>query len=104
MPSALDEQSQHPANIWAVAARNTSAPPRLIRLKEVARRTGLGRSTIYAMIAVNLFPRQVELTSSRSAWVEAEVDAWIAERMKNRRYQAGIRRTAARRKRKAQAA
>lgn len=94
---------ESPAAARGRIAQDSGSAPRLIRLKEVVSRTGLARSTIYAMIAVDLFPRQVELTPSRSAWVESEIDAWIAERVNNRRFRAGVRRTNVRRRRQAAA-
>ena len=59
---------------------NTTAPPRLLRLPQVIERTGLGRSSIYERVAAGTFPRAVELGASR-AWLESEVDAWIAARI-----------------------
>ena len=50
---------------------------KLIRIKEVMERTGLGRSTVYKYMNLGLFPKSVNLTSRAVAWVESEVDAWI---------------------------
>jgi len=54
---------------------------RLIRLKEVQYRVGLGRSTIYRWMAADKFPKPVQLGSSTVAWSEDEVDRWIADRV-----------------------
>lgn len=54
---------------------------RLIRLKEVQHRVGLGRSTIYRWMAEGKFPKPVQLGGSTVAWSEGEVDRWIAKRM-----------------------
>lgn len=60
----------------------TKKPLRFMRLKEVIARTGLSRSTIYLMVADGRFPRQVRLGGSRSvAWIEAEVEGWMRERI-----------------------
>ncbi|PAU77649.1 AlpA family transcriptional regulator [Halomonas salipaludis] len=50
---------------------------KLIRIKDVIERTGLGRSTVYKYMNLGLFPKSVNLTSRAVAWVESEVDAWI---------------------------
>lgn len=61
--------------------QNSCAPVRLLRRPEVEKRVGLKRPTIYALIKQGKFPRQRKLTSNCVAWVESEVDAWIAERI-----------------------
>ena len=53
---------------------------RLIRLPEVLRLTGLGRSTIYRMMAENKFPQSVRLGPRSVAWREREVLDWIDSR------------------------
>ncbi|QYK04053.1 AlpA family transcriptional regulator [Shewanella zhangzhouensis] len=47
---------------------------KLIRLKQVTERTGLGRSSIYSYMAAGYFPRSVKLGPRLVAWVEEEVD------------------------------
>ena len=61
--------------------QNNNAPVRLIRLPEVKARVGLKRATIYALMEEGKFPRQRKLTPNCVAWVDREVDAWIAERI-----------------------
>ena len=61
----------------------------LLRRREVERRTGLARSSIYEKMANGEFPEPVSLGDRAVAWVEAEVDAWIAERVAKR--DAGVR-------------
>jgi len=56
----------------------------LIRLKVVVQRTGLPISSIYEMMDNDEFPHSVELSERRVAWVEAEIDAWIAARIAER--------------------
>jgi prophage regulatory protein len=53
---------------------------RLIRLKEVRHRVGLGRSTIYRWMAEGRFPRPVPLGGHAVAWLQEDVDDWIASR------------------------
>ena len=54
---------------------------RLLRFAEVTRRTGLSRPRIYSLIAAGRFPRQVPLGPCSVAFVEEEIDRWIAQRI-----------------------
>ena len=54
---------------------------RLIRRKEVQAKTGLGASSIYAMMKQGKFPKAITLSERRVAWIESDVDQWIAERI-----------------------
>nr|WP_241902112.1 AlpA family phage regulatory protein [Vibrio breoganii] len=40
----------------------------------------LPRSSVYELMAKEGFPKQIELTERRVAWVESEVLDWIASR------------------------
>lgn len=52
---------------------------RLIKRKQVLDRTGLSNTLMYELIAMDRFPKPVKPTGGRtSAWVEDEVDAFIA--------------------------
>ena len=62
--------------VLAEPRRNT----RLVRLKEVQHRVGLGRSTIYRWMAEGRFPKPLQLGSHSVAWKQDEIDAWIAQR------------------------
>jgi prophage regulatory protein len=57
------------------------APKILIRRKEVERQTSLSRSRIYALMQEGLFPSSVSLGPMSVAWVESEIQAWIATRL-----------------------
>lgn len=52
-------------------------PERLIKLEEVCRRVGLGKTMIYAMIKDGKFPRPYKISPFASRWSEREVVAWI---------------------------
>ncbi|MCD6657632.1 helix-turn-helix transcriptional regulator [Vibrio cholerae] len=58
---------------------------RLICFREVLAMTGLSRSSMYRFIEENQFPTQVQLGGRAVAWVESEVQEWIAQRITNRR-------------------
>ncbi|SOZ49249.1 putative prophage regulatory protein AlpA [Cupriavidus taiwanensis] len=53
---------------------------RAIRIKDVIQKVSLSQSTIYAMIAKGRFPKPFELTAGRVAWLEEDIDAWLAEK------------------------
>lgn len=55
-------------------------PERLLRRHEVEVLTGLGRSTIYAMIARRTFPAPLRVGARAVRWPESVVHAWIAAR------------------------
>jgi prophage regulatory protein len=57
----------------------------ILRRKEVEARTGLSRSSIYALIREGKFPAQVAIGGGRAVgWVAAEIDAYIAQRIADR--------------------
>lgn len=57
----------------------------LIRRKEVERQTTLSRSRIYELIQRGAFPKPVRLGPMSVAWIEAEVQQWIASRIADSR-------------------
>lgn len=57
---------------------------KLIRLKEVMEKTGLGRTSIYNFMNVGHFPKSVQLGDRAVAWVEDEIEAWIEEKIEER--------------------
>ena len=54
---------------------------RLIRLKEVQHRVGLGRSTIYRWMAEGKFPKPVQLGGYAVAWPEDQIEEWIMNKL-----------------------
>lgn len=56
------------------------APIRLLRLKEVIQRCGLGKTAIYTRIRAGEFPKPVDL-GGVVAWVESELVDWIEARI-----------------------
>ncbi|OXJ15986.1 helix-turn-helix transcriptional regulator [Burkholderia sp. HI2500] len=51
---------------------------RALRMKEVAKKVGLGQSTLFCMINAGTFPKPFELVPGRTAWLEEDIDAWLA--------------------------
>lgn len=69
--------------------RNPSVPtprrtevvtPLFLRMPTVMRMTGLGRSTIYRLIADRKFPSPVRLGPRAVAWRRADLDQWSEAR------------------------
>ena len=55
--------------------------PNMLRLKEVTKRTGLSKNTIYDRIRKREFPAQIDLGGNCVAWAEDEIDGWIRAKM-----------------------
>jgi prophage regulatory protein len=53
----------------------------LISAKEVCRRTSLSRASLYRLMAQGSFPKPVPLHGVRKAWIQSEVDSWVASRI-----------------------
>jgi prophage regulatory protein len=53
---------------------------RFLSTAEVCRITSLSRSTVYRLARRGMFPRPVQLTTNRSAFIQSEVARWVAER------------------------
>ena len=58
---------------------------RLLRLAEVRSRVPYSRSTIYQLIAQSKFPKPINLGGRAVAWIESEIDEWIAARIESAR-------------------
>jgi predicted DNA-binding transcriptional regulator AlpA len=64
-----------PQNSSEISNMSTDAP-RLLRLPEVKKRTGLATSTIYKRMALKQFPQPVKIGAA-SCWIEQEISAHI---------------------------
>ena len=51
-----------------------------LRMRAVTRMTGLGRSTIYRLVAQDKFPSPVRLAKRAIAWRRIDVEHWSAGR------------------------
>jgi prophage regulatory protein len=58
------------------AAAMTQLPVAILRMGAVQRLTGLGRSTIYRLIAAKQFPAPVRLTGRAVGWRSTDIDRW----------------------------
>lgn len=53
---------------------------RAITINELVNKVSLGRSTIYRLIDEGKFPKPFQLVPNRNAWIESDIDAWLAEK------------------------
>ncbi|AHE69372.1 transcriptional regulator [Enterobacter ludwigii] len=60
----------------------------LIRLPEVQRRTGYSKPWIYRLIQQKRFPASVKIGTRAIAFVESEIDEWVAKRIAESRGEA----------------
>ena len=58
---------------------------KLLRLPEVLRRTGFGRSHIYNLINRGEFPKKIQISSGAVAWLESEFEAWMDKKIQESR-------------------
>jgi predicted DNA-binding transcriptional regulator AlpA len=53
----------------------------ILRLPEVCRASGLGRSMVYQLAAAKRFPRRITIGQRAVGWIEAGIQSWLAERI-----------------------
>jgi prophage regulatory protein len=64
----------------ATSTPSVSTGPRVLRLAEVVRQVGLGRSSIWRMAKEGTFPQPRRLGARSVGWVQAELDDWLKAR------------------------
>ena len=69
-------------DLKAVVTTDTSVPDAspFLRMWAVTRMTGLGRSTIYRLIAQDKFPSPVRLANRAIAWHRTDLERWSEAR------------------------
>jgi prophage regulatory protein len=70
--------------ILARPKSETLMQERIVRRIGVQERTGLSRSTIYAMVALGTFPKPIQLGARAVGWPESEITAWLERRKADR--------------------
>lgn len=58
----------------------TSNTPRILRIKDVTQTTGLSRSSIYRLIELGIFPRQIVIGIKAVGWNQNSVANYLVER------------------------
>ena len=56
----------------------------ILRLPIIIQRTGISRSSIYAMMTKGEFPKPIKIGIRSVGWLENEIDNWIEENAKRR--------------------
>lgn len=57
---------------------------KVLRLQEVIRITGMGRSSIYKWMSEGTFPSPLSLGIRSVGWLEADIQEWLGSRIKLR--------------------
>lgn len=57
-----------------------------LKLPEVKKRTGKGKTAIYKEIKEGTFPKQIYNGKSSVAWLENEIEEWQKEKISNRKF------------------
>jgi prophage regulatory protein len=70
-----------------MSAQSAATAPavQILRLPQVCKVTGLGRSMIYQLEAERRFPTRVRIGLRAVGWVESEVQGWLARRVEEHR-------------------
>lgn len=64
----------------ATTSTPSDAPPVILRMASVRRMTTLGRSTIYRLMSLKLFPSAIKLGPRAVGWRLTDIDQWLEER------------------------
>ena len=60
-------------------------PEKFLRLADVQRRVPYSRSTIYLLMSRGEFPAPVNLGARAVAWLESDIEEWMAARIASKR-------------------
>jgi prophage regulatory protein len=63
---------------------NEPKPPELLRITKVQARTGLSRASVWRLVRDASFPAPVRIGRRAVAWLDTEIDSWIANCVKAR--------------------
>jgi prophage regulatory protein len=55
-------------------------------MRDVLERIPLSKATIYRLIAQGRFPTPLQISKQRIAFVEGDVDAWVASRIATKQH------------------
>lgn len=57
---------------------------RILKLKEVLKKTSLGKTTLYMLIKESDFPQSIKLGLRAVGWLESDIDSWIQRKIDSR--------------------
>jgi prophage regulatory protein len=63
---------------------DTQKSKTLLRRKAVCRDYSISESSLDAMVARGEFPKPIKMSPGRTAWIAAEIDAWLADKARRR--------------------
>ena len=53
----------------------------LLRIKDVVKKTSIGKSTIWEWVKEEKFPKPIKLSERISVWRESDIDEWIESKI-----------------------
>ena len=56
----------------------------LLRIKDVVKKTSIGKSTIWEWVKEEKFPKPIKLSERISVWRESDIDEWIESKIDQR--------------------
>ncbi|WP_089646859.1 helix-turn-helix transcriptional regulator [Escherichia coli] len=77
---------QNPPSLHTSSCANIPDSPRILRLKDVMKKMGISRSTIYDWLNPKsprydgTFPKQKRLGKQSVGWLESELNEWVMRR------------------------
>lgn len=88
-PIPLTQATVHTINLPTAPASQptTSTELRVLRIKDVAKKLSIGKSTIYDWLNLKsprydaTFPKPFKLGGKAIGWLSSEVDAWLLKRV-----------------------
>ncbi|KAB2847988.1 MAG: AlpA family phage regulatory protein [Hyphomicrobiaceae bacterium] len=78
--SPVVDHTPNPSN----RSTQISGPPKLITVRELREIVPFTRQHILRLEKRGRFPRRIQLSTNRVAWLMSEVEAWIADRIAER--------------------
>ena len=56
----------------------------LLRIKDVVKKTTIGKSTIWQWVEEEKFPKPIKLSERISVWKDSDIDEWIESKINQR--------------------
>lgn len=53
----------------------------ILKIKDVQARTGLSRSSIYALGKIGMFPKPIKIGKRAVGWLEQDIDNWMLDKI-----------------------
>lgn len=63
---------------------------KLLRKPQVLEKIGVSAATLWRMCKVGMFPKPIKVGINSVAWIEQEIDDWIADKVSERDRSAGV--------------